>query len=158
MVSAQSVDQPIILTEAQLEAVEDSCSVSKIALAEVHYSDAATRVNIGQEYANISNRLMAPLNSRISLAGRDGVELTRITAEYNTGRNQFVEAYRRYDDSVAAALSIDCRRDPAGYYSAIMTAREQRAEVRQASRELNALARQYQQEFNKFVNRTEQGK
>lgn len=156
LVSAQAEDEPIILTEAQTEAVIESCSVSKIALNDVHYSDAAMRVNLGQEYANITGRLMAPMNSRISLSGRDGVELTRITADYNTERNEFIEAYRRYDNSVSSALGIDCRQNPAEYYAAIIDAREQRALVRQSARELNSLARQYQVEFEKFTERMEQ--
>lgn len=156
LVSAQDQDGPIILTEAQTEAVIESCSVSKIALNDVHYSDAAMRVNLGQEYANITSRLMAPMNSRISLSGRDGVELTRITADYNTERNEFIEVYRQYDNSVSAALAVDCRQDPAGYYAAIIDAREQRVLVRQSARELNSLARQYQVEFEKFADRKEQ--
>lgn len=154
---AQDSSDPVILTESQTQAIIDSCNVSKIALADVHYSDAATRVNLGQEYANLTTRLMAPLNSRISLAGRDGVELTRITADYNGERTDFIEAYKRYDDSMSAALAIDCRRNPAEYYAAIDVARERRAEVREISRQLNSLARQYQVEFEAFVERTEQG-
>lgn len=153
MASAQNVEQPLILTEAQSQAISDSCTVSKIALGEVHSNDAVMRVNLGQEYSNITNRLMAPLNSRIALAGRDGVELTRITAEYNQVLQEFRALYSSYDDSVQKALNIDCRQQQAEYYAAVMTAREQRQEVRAAVEQLNELARQYRSEVDEFEQR-----
>lgn len=156
VVGALSSEGPLILTEAQSQFISDSCRVSKIALGEVHSSDAVMRVNLGQEYANISSRLMAPLNSRIGLSGRDGVELTRITAEYNQLLQQFREAYVVYDDSVSAALAIDCRSKQAEYYGAIMTAREERQEVRELIDQLNQLAGQYRTEVDEFKQRMEQ--
>lgn len=153
MVGAFDGEGPIILTEAQTQAIADSCTVSKIALGNVHSNDAVVRINLGQEYVNISSRLMAPLNSRISLAGRDGVELTRITAEYNQVLQEFRSAYSVYDDSVSRALAIDCRSRQAEYYAAIMTAREERQTVRGLLDGLNELAAEYRTEVDAFGQR-----
>lgn len=150
VVGALSVEGPLILTEAQTETIADNCTVSKIALGQVHSNDAAMRVNIGQEYANISSRLMAPLNSRISLAGRDGVQLTQITADYNTVLQEFRAAYRLYDNAVLEALGIDCRTKQAEYYAAVLVARQERAKVREAVSQLSSLATEYRSGVTDF--------
>lgn len=154
-VSAENTQKPLILTESQLTQISESCTMSKIALGEVHSNDAVLRVNLGQEYGNISSRLMAPLNSRISLAGHDGVELARITADYNQALQRFRSAYSVYDDSVQSALNIDCRSQQSEYYAAVLVAREDRAKVRAAVEELNNLARQYRGEVDAFGSRME---
>lgn len=156
LVFAESAERPLILTEAQTQAIGDSCTISKIALGQVHSNDAVMRINLGQEYVNISSRLMAPLNSRISLAGRDGVELTKLTAEYNQVLQQFRSAYSVYDDSVQAALNIDCRSRQAEYYAAVIKSREERLKVRAAVEKLNDIARRYRTEVDAFQARLEQ--
>lgn len=148
LVNAQ--DDPVILTEAQIEAIEQRCLASKVALNNVHSADGLQRVNIGQRYADISARLMGPFNSRVALNGMDGVELTELTVKYNRALSTFRDRYVTYDDSTSLALSIDCQTRPIDYYAAVEAARERREILRTSVTELNDLLKQYNQALNQF--------
>ena len=141
----------LILTDAQIFGIQEGCLQSKAALERLHTADTLLRVNLGQRYENISQRLMAPLNSRISLNGLDGIELVQLTVEYNQAIKQFSSAYSIYDTSVNTASKTDCVKDPVGYYQKIEQARANRQKVRSSTDVINKLLEQYQAAFEKFA-------
>lgn len=142
---------PVVLTEKQIESIRDRCLASKVALDKLHSTDALLRVTLGQQYENISSRLMAPLNSRIAINSYDGVEMAQTTVNFNQALDTFRSQYRSYESSVGSALGIDCRQKPVEYYGAIENARERRSELYEATREINQLTQKYLDEFDVFA-------
>ncbi len=140
----------IVLTQAQITEIEQRCTESLIDLRQLHTSDRIARVNLVHELQDIGTRLMAPLNSRIALAGLDGVSLAQTTVDYNQALNRFTDAYGLYDESVEATLEIDCSSNPVTYYSNVQNARRLRADTQTEFTELQALIRQYDKQFNTF--------
>lgn len=140
----------IVLTQAQIGEIEQRCTDSLIDLRQLHTADRIARVNLAHELQDVGTRLMAPLNSRIALNGLDGVALTQTTVDYNETFTDFTDAYQRYDESVEAALEIDCVKDPVGYYSNIQNARRLRAETQEDFKQLQELIRQYDKQFDTF--------
>lgn len=157
VVVATLVVQPVraegalILTDAQIFGIQENCLKSKAALMRLHTADTLLRVNLGQRYENISQRLMAPFNSRIALNGLDGVELTKLTVEYNQTIKQFSSKYSKYDASVSDALDVDCENNPVAYYQKIEQARANRQEVHNATSSINQLLTRYKAAFEAFV-------
>lgn len=148
---AQAIDDtPVVLTENQIEAINGRCLASKVALNKLHSADALLRVNLGQKYEYISSRLMAPLNSRIALNSYDGVELAQVTADFNRSLETFRNQYRTYELSVGNAIDIDCQQKPVEYYQAIELFRQHRAELHEATRDVNRLTQEYLDEFDIF--------
>ncbi len=147
-----------VLTQTQIDGVSKSCRESKQQLRQLHASDALIRVNIGQEYENISSRLMAPLNSRIALNGLDGVVLSQTTVSYNEDLLDFKSAYQVYSEGVVSALDIDCQEDPVEYYARIENARRLRAKLAETITRLNRNLTQYEMQFEAFVKSADIGK
>lgn len=141
----------MVLTESQIESIRDRCLASKVALDKLHSTDALLRVTLGQQYENISSRLMAPFNSRIALNSYDGVALARTTVEFNQALDDFRSQYRSYESSVDAALDVDCADKPVEYYAAIENARQRRSDLHQSTRKVNQLAQDYLDEFDIFA-------
>lgn len=149
-IPARVMAEPAVLTEAQIEGIRKTCSESKKQLDTVHASDGLIRVNLAQEYENISSRLMAPLNSRIALNGLDGVALSRTTVTFNSELSEFKEAYRLYDESMSEAISTNCTEDPITYYTRIENTRRLRAELAKKVDNLNSYLTKYSKEFDNF--------
>lgn len=150
-VQAVEDNGPMVLTESQIESIRDRCLASKVALDKLHSTDALLRVTLGQQYENISSRLMAPFNSRIALNSYDGVALARTTVDFNKALDDFRSQYRSYESSVDAALNVDCSEEPVEYYAAIENARERRSDLHASTRQVNKLAQEYLDEFDIFV-------
>ncbi len=136
-------DNGLILTDDQINIIQENCSISQSILKQVHSYDALTRVNMGQRYENISTRVMAPFISRVALNGFDSVELASTSVAYKKQIKDFADRYITYESTVSEALAIDCKNDPIRYYSTIVTARNLRNAVYESVSQLNSLLRQY---------------
>lgn len=125
------------------EVIRSNCKAVQTTLERVHSSDALARVNLGRQYEIISTKLMAPMNSRIALNRLDGVELARITVDFNSKLEQFRSAYQQYEQTMLRAIQINCVNQPIGFFDIINSAREQRLHVRLVVLELGDLTTQY---------------
>lgn len=141
----------LILTDAQISGIQENCRKSKAALEQLHTADTLLRVNLGQRYENMSLRLMAPLNARIVGNNMDGVDLTKLTVQYNQAIKQFSSDYSKYDATVNQALKTDCAKDPIMYYQRIEQARSDRASVHKSADTANGLLGQYKTAFEAFT-------
>lgn len=141
----------LILTDVQIFGIQENCLRSKAALEQLHAADTLLRINLGQRYENISLRLMAPLNARIVGNNMDGVELTKLTVQYNQAIKQFSSDYSGYDAAISQALKADCVKDPIVYYQKIEQARSDRQKVHGSADAANKLLGQYKIAFEKFA-------
>lgn len=119
-----------VLSGAQIQLIASKCNQSRAALQQVHSYDALTRVNLGQRYENISNRLMAPMVSRLVLNDIDAVEVNATMVEYKKQIKNFAQSYRNYEASLQATIDTDCDNNPVAYYQNITDARTKRVELR----------------------------
>lgn len=148
-VSAQSVT----MTEAKSEQIRAVCTNVQANLQQLHASDAVLRVNRGRVYESISTKLMAPLNSRISLAKLDSLNLTTITATYEQQVNMFRDRYQAYEETLSSTLKINCTNQPVAFYDSIVEVRKRRAEVAEASLAIKETIQKYNTEFGVFYDK-----
>lgn len=143
--------EALVLTSAQIDLMSRYCEEARGHMERLHYSDALLRVNLGQRYENISTRLMAPLNSRIALAGDDGVELSKTTVEFNKKLDEFRDNYLAYDNEVDSVMNRDCRQQPVEFYQSIQMARQKRQVVHDDVNSLSRYIKQYKTQFEAFA-------
>lgn len=130
------------------------CSAIKTTIRRIHTSDAVLRVNLGQVYSTISTRLMARLNGRLSLNRIDSSELIAITNNFEKSRMQFNQTYNQYDTAMLNLAKADCVKDPAGYRTDLLKARELRMAIQGEISTLNQLIVQYRQQVEMIKEKT----
>lgn len=143
--------EALVLSAEQIELMSRYCTEARGHLERLHYSDALLRVNLGQRYENISKRLMAPMNSRIALAGEDGVAMSETTVDFNEELAEFRSNYQSYDTDVDDVMGINCREQPVQFYQEIQVARQKREQVNNNVQELSKLIKQYRSQFEAFT-------
>ena len=148
--SVVNAESATTLTDTQIKLIKSNCLSAESILGRIHVSDALMRVNMGQQYESISTKLMAPLNSRISLNQLDGVDLAKTTVAFNSQLDKFRLEYKTYDQTVSDALNMQCSSRPADFYAQITLARSQRTVVHDSVNTLNDLVKQYASQFDQF--------
>lgn len=150
LVTTATQAQQTAMTDAHIQRIVANCSQASRALTQLHASDTLLRVNRGQLYDLVSTRLMARLNSRLSLNRLDGSKLVSVAAAYNKALNSFRSRYDTYEDQLSAAIAIDCTKRPVAFYDAVTKARELRTSVHAATADLTRYTKQYNEEFTIF--------
>lgn len=139
-----------VMTDAHIAKIRTNCHAAQITLERIHANDAPAYINRNQTYFSISDKLMARLNSRLTLNRYDATELVKTASDYNSGLTEFRTAYKAYDDAMSSALKINCTKEPVGFYDRVTTAREARQNVKDAADNLTALIEQYRQQVQQF--------
>ncbi|MFZ1301208.1 MAG: hypothetical protein WAQ27_01345, partial [Candidatus Microsaccharimonas sp.] len=89
-VTTQTVHaQSTALTTEQIEHIRSNCVSIKSTLNQLHVSDALLRVNRGQMYESMANKLMSPFNSRLSNNGLDAKATSLVTTSYRSSLDTF---------------------------------------------------------------------
>lgn len=138
------------LSNTTLQSIQQNCVPLQGTLQQLTYSDTALRVNQGQYYEEISTKLMATMNSRISLNNYDGGNLISIAADYAKQIDEFRTRYTTYANALTATRNDDCSKDPQGFYDDLVTARNDRQDLRKVVIKLNALVNSYEDTFTTF--------
>lgn len=145
---AYAEDTSLILSDEQVSAIRSNCISVQSTLTRIHTNDALSRVHLGQEYETISSKFMAPMNSRVALAKLDGVELSKITLQFNTELESFRASYQTYEQTLLKALQMKCIDQPVTFFDTVVLAQQHRAEVRESVDELARLAKQFSDQVN----------
>lgn len=143
-------DTPVILTDENITQIRTNCVGVQSAMQRVHSSDALARYNLAQQYNIISTKLMAPMNSRISLNKLNGVAMTQTTVDFDTTVGEFKLMYQQYEETMSRALKMNCRDQPVTFYDTLTMARTQKAAVRDAIDRINVLLGQYDTQFDQL--------
>ena len=141
------------MTEAHIARIRNNCVEAQSSLNQLHASDALLRVNRGQLYEAISTKLMAPLNSRVSLNKLDGVTLVSTTVQYEKEFDEFRANYQSYEEAMSKALDINCTEQPVAFYDSVTDAREKRQKVHDSTQAIQKTIKQYRSEVDKFSKR-----
>lgn len=126
-----------------VDRLQARCDTIRPLVRRLHTSDALLRVNIGQAYNSMSQRLMARLNSRLALSRLDSAQLVAITARFETARTAFGAAYDEYEQALSALTKIDCRQKPTDFYQQLLMARDARYKVSKNVQNLNDIISDY---------------
>lgn len=134
------------ISNEALANLRTNCGAIKATVNRIHTNDALVRVNIGQDYNAISTRLMAKLNSRLSLNKLDASKLVSITNEFEATRQKFSSNYNAYDTIMSDLDKINCYDDPAKYHQKLVEARVGRQQLASDITVLNKLITSYRDE------------
>ncbi len=117
------------LDQSKLDLIKINCVQAQVAVQQIQYNDAATRVNRGQSYETLLSDLINPLNSRASANGfnNNATSLTAIATRYQKNLTKFKNDYEAYDDTIGAVLRTKCRNQTDTFYEYLEKARSQRA-------------------------------
>ncbi len=136
------------LSSKQIESIRQNCVQAQVSLQQIQYSDAAGRVNRGQAYETLLNKLMAPFNSRVALNRLDiATDLTSSTTDLENAVNVFKSDYNTYSDALANTLTVKCQSNPQDFYSALQEARIDRQQVHKDIQIIDGLMEQYDQQI-----------
>jgi len=138
------------MTDTHIARVRANCQAALITLEQIHANDAPAYINRNQTYFSISDKLMARLNSRLTLNRYDATQLVRTASDYNTELTKFRAVYKTYDNAMTDALKTNCKKEPANFYERVSAAREARLSVKESVDQLTTLLVQYQQQVKQF--------
>ena len=139
------------MTEEKIEHIRQNCVSAQASLNQLHASDALLRVNQGLRYQLISDKLMAPLNSRITLNRLGGLEMSATTLEYDRQFRIFSNDYQDYEETMWRMLQTKCTNQPVTFYDQLKSTREKRQKVHADTVELNRLLALYKTQFEDFA-------
>lgn len=139
------------MTEAHVARIRSNCVDAQTVLFRLHASDAGMRVNQGQLYESISNKLMTPLNSRIVMDRLGGASLVSTTAEYERQLQEFRLQYKSYEEAMSATLGMDCVNQPVSFYDSVIDTRRKRQLTHDSTMALKKSIQKYSDEFELFV-------
>lgn len=132
------------LTDDQVEYIRNNCADTQNSLRTLYATDAVARVNLGQQYEAVSAKLMAPMNSRISLNKLDGVALAKTTVDFNNELDNFRKTiYSPYKDGLSEIISMKCYDQPIEFYDKLANILDLRTKLRASVGKLGDLLSQY---------------
>lgn len=156
LASAVFVSMPVLaqveptMTDGHISRIRANCQAALITLGQIHANDAPAYINRNQTYFSISDKLMARLNSRLTLNRYDATQLVRTASDYNSELAKFRTAYKTYDDAMRDALRVNCKKEPVGFYDRVSVARDARLDVKDSIDRLTILLAQYSQQVQQF--------
>jgi len=146
---ASAQDTP--MTDAQIKQIKGSCVSAKNTMAQLHASDALLRVNRGQIYESMTTKLMSRFNDRATSSHLKTDDLVAVNQNYNATLTLFRSDYQAYEESLSAALKIDCTKEPVTFYDAVADARRKRTQVHVDVIRLHQFIDDYKSTFESFV-------
>lgn len=134
---------PAILTSDQIEYIRNNCGDTQTAIGGIRATDKVAYINIGQQLDTLSNRLMAPMNSRVALNKLDGVALAKTTVDFNSETKHFQALYRDYEQTIGTTTAMGCYNQPVEFYDNLTILLQKRSDVRASLDKLSLLIAQY---------------
>ncbi len=150
VVASPALAVTVTMTDAHVARIKENCPVALATLGRIHASDAPQYINSNQIYYSTGDKLMARLNSRLTLNQFDASSLVKTTSDYVAALDKFRKVYKIYDDTMSELVRMDCQRTPVTFYDRVAVAREQRGEVRNSVIEIQALISKYRSQVEKF--------
>ena len=139
------------LTDEQLTRISVNCLTIKSSLNQLHASDALLRVNRGQIYESMGAKLMNNFNNRLRSNSLDNKGVSAVTSSYQTALTNFRNDYISYEQQLAAAIRIDCTKDPSSFHDAVENARTKRAKVHTDVIRLHGFIDDYRSAIDDFM-------
>lgn len=129
--------------DTPVDRIQEKCDIIRPILRRLHTNDALLRVNVGQEYNNISAKLMARLNSRLAINRIDSQRFVEIAAKFDSERTVFSSSYSEYEAQLSSLIKIDCKTDPTYFYAVLISARDARHKLSVSVQSMNDSLSEY---------------
>ncbi|MFZ2545187.1 MAG: hypothetical protein WAW80_04375 [Candidatus Saccharimonadales bacterium] len=149
-VAVPAYAQETTMTDEHITRIKSNCPAALSTLTRIHANDAPIYINRNQTYFSVSDKLMAKLNSRLTLNRFDASQLVKITSEYNVQLAKFRTVYKQYDDIMTDLLRVNCRLQPVSFYDKVAIAKIKRQKVNDSVTELKRLLDMYNTNVNTF--------
>ena len=120
----------------QIDRLQARCDTITSSLRRLYNNDTLLRVNVGQNYNDISARLMAKLNARLAVNRIDSSRVAEITSRFEAARATFATEFNHYEGAL-------CRTNPTEFYAHILQTRDTRAKLATAVQQLNDIVVEY---------------
>lgn len=143
--------QQASVSEAQQARIRSSCFEIKTNLTQLRTSDALLRVNRGQIYESIANKLMDRFNARLNSNHLDAKAMETVTTGYRKQLTKFREHYTSYADKLSEAIGVNCVDDPVRFYELVTAARKARLQLHDDVSALHSLITDYRNSVGDFL-------
>lgn len=143
-------DASVQISDQQAAQVRQACKPAQSILQRLQTTDVATRVNRGQIYENLLNRLITPFDSRVSLNRYDATALNGAAIAIGQKFTQFKTDYVQYSDDFSQLLTYNCQSDPRGFYAVLVTTRNDRTAVSNDINNIKSAIDRYTGAFTSF--------
>lgn len=120
---------PNILSDEEKTFITQNCETTKDKIIKVRDSVNATTLNREDNYGDIERRLSA-IQSRFSKQGIDTSSIDLMLASYRIEVSNYKKFADEYQVILNDLVAIDCKLDPMGYKSALLSARSSRELVK----------------------------
>lgn len=104
-----------------------NCETIKLRLKQVQINDSLTRVNYGQAYESVIEKVLTPANTRLVANRYDASGLVTTTTQFNNGLQNFRSSCRSYKSKLDDLVLTDCKNNPIDFYRKLETVRSARA-------------------------------
>lgn len=115
--------------DATYQNVSLNCEGIRLRLKQVRVNDSLTRVNYGQAYESLIEKVMTPANTRLVANRYDASELVGLTTRFNSGLQHFRETYRNYKNKLDELIALDCKNNPVEFYNKLEVVRSARSDL-----------------------------
>ncbi len=148
--AAHAQQSPQITEEKQAQ-IKASCSEIKTNLSQLDVSDRLLRINRGQLYESLANKLMDRFNARLNSNSLDAKAMETVTTHYRQQLGKFREHYTAYSQKLSEAMRIDCAAEPVRFYETVEAARAARVLVHNDVKSLHDLIDDYRHSVDDFL-------
>lgn len=139
-------------TEATYQNVSLNCEVIKLRLKQVQVNDSLTRVNYGQAYESVIEKVLTPANTRLVANRYDASKLVSATTKFDDGLRHFRETYRSYKTKLDELVASDCKNNPVEFYDKLELVRTARTDLNHQLTGLNNQLDDYKISVKEAVN------
>ena len=143
MTAPATAQESPTMTDEHVARIKSNCRLAIATLGQIHANDAPVYINYIQTYYSISDKLMARLNSRLTLNRYDATQLVGTASEFNDTLADFRRAYRLYDEAMNDLIRMDCRSQPVTFYDRVSEARELRQNVQDITQKMSKYIDEY---------------
>jgi hypothetical protein len=124
-----------------------SCTPIINKLNQLHVSDALMRVNRGQLYETILNKIMVSFDRRLQNNSLDASAISQITSSFSTQLDTFRKDYISYEEQISNTIKVGCTNDAQAFVDNLDKSRQLRIKVYSDVQNLNLYIDNYSSAF-----------
>lgn len=149
---AMAENKKIDFSDEKAHKIVSECQKIKGQIGKTRSNDALMRVNLGQSYETISDKLMVNLNTRIASNKLNGSKLVEKTAEFNENVIYFRENYQKYEKELTKLSDMKCSdKDIAKtFYEQLEKVRYLRSELNYNTTKIAEISKEYKDALREF--------
>lgn len=142
----------IVMTDEYIEKIKQNCIAAQSSLNRLlQNSDKPLRVNLGNTYDTLMNKLMIPMNNRMATSGFDTQQQVTVVTKFQRDITAFKAAVNDYYGSTTSAIAMNCRDQPVAFYDAVGVIQTKRQTINDAVKTIDGDITEYKSGFETFA-------